>query len=151
MLRLRVLVAVAVAAAVVSSAAAATTVTQSVVFEPGYRGSDIDARTVTVQAGRGERNELTTTEDAGGAVRVRDAGAPLSVGAGCALDGDTAVCAVLRTADPSVTSGTDLAIHIAAGDGDDAVRVEVDGIATVDGGEGDDRLEAAGAVSGAAR
>ncbi|HWT95763.1 MAG TPA: hypothetical protein VN238_22375 [Solirubrobacteraceae bacterium] len=94
---------------------------------------------VTVRAAPGEVNRLTLadTQQVDGVV-VRDDGAPLTAGAGCATrDAATVVC--------------DMAVHIAsvevrAGDGDDVVDAAALGYPSTQlhGGPGDDRLVAPG-------
>ncbi len=142
-------------AGVLAADARAATVTATLVEGGNYprEYSYLDVR-VTDADGAANRFSLVSDDRA---IEVRDPGAALSAGMGCAADPDGAVrCPKPRTMTAQVT--------VLAGDGDDevdanglvgpkVVRAEVDGGAGVDrmtggeyhdrldGGEGDDRLE----------
>jgi len=100
-------------------------------------------RRATFAAASGERNAVTVTLD-GTAVRIADAGAPLTVGPGCVADGASARCELV----------TDhyTVLRLALGDGDDSATVGAIKVrAEIDGGDGNDTLTAtsvAGFVGG---
>jgi len=101
-------------------------------------------------AAAGERNVLTIAPETTSVWLVRDAGAALTAGAGCAaVDANTARCthlhplitnpgAVIDTADGDdrVTIEPPITVDVDAGDGADSVT----GSGSIDGGKGDDTL-----------
>jgi hypothetical protein len=93
----------------------------------------------------GETNDLLLDENDDGDLMVSDAGAPLTPGANCeAIDAHTARCS------PWLVGG-DVNLRVFLGDGDDQVHVgpipagrilTVRGTTVIDGGDGDDLLDA---------
>lgn len=80
--------------------------------------------------GGAERNAVTISQPSAGVVRVRDTGAPVTPGTGCArVDANTADCAVRPSHVAVATRG-----------GDDRVVVDAALPARIDGGDGNDRL-----------
>jgi len=87
---------------------------------------------VVFTAAAGEANRVFAVLAPDGAWVLRDGGAPIGVGTGCAsLDANSARCAA-----PPATSSF---LEVATGDGDDTVRT-ADGVSgvRVDAGDGDD-------------
>lgn len=105
----------------------------------GYRGEDYTLVTVVVTGKPGERNDVTVGRD-GQDVLVRDTGAPLEAGPGCAAEGPQAV----RCGDPAPTSPT---VRVDLGDGDDHLLRQAEIFVRAGGGEGNDLLEGFGTTS----
>lgn len=110
------------------------------------------AATATVENGAlrltanpGEHN-VVTVAPSGTALAVSDAGAPLTPGAGCALQGVQLICAAaarleadLGDGDDALTLAAPLPAAVDGGDGDDALTAS-SGADTLTGGDGDDAL-----------
>ena len=91
-----------------------------------------------------ERNDVAIARDGGGAWLVRDSGARLESGPGCAaIDTHTARCTNFSG---SVTANP--AIIAAAGGGDDRLTILTPDQAIVRGGDGNDVLRASGFLNG---
>lgn len=103
------------------------------VASPAYAATVAVVPDIGIQfvAAPGEVNDITTSFDSTtGLIRIADAGAGLTAGAGCTPDGlHAAIC--LRT------SGT-----IELGDGDDEATLSAGDSFTLNGGDGDDTLDA---------
>lgn len=149
------------AAVVITPDARAATVTASVV-EGGTYPREYSYVAIRVTDADGAANRFSLVSD-DRTIEVRDRGAPLSAGSGCAAGSDGAVrCAKPRSMTAEVT--------VVAGDGDDVVdasglaaskviRAEIDGGAgadqmvggqwddRLDGGAGDDRLDGGDAIA----
>src|SRR4051794_18934654 len=85
-----------------------------------------DGQTLHFRADAGEDNALAVAMDAGGG-SISDLGAPLDPGDACDVTGDGAPC-----------SGAVAALEIELGNGDDAVSLDTDLAASIDGGPGAD-------------
>lgn len=118
--------------------AATVSTTTSSFYDPGGKGfppQTVTTRTVALDAAPGEVNVLAVTV-AGGAVTVRDTGAALTAGAGCAAGAEgTVTCSV---ADASI-------VGLKGGLGDGGDRLDVSGIRApvIDAGPGDDVVTSA--------
>jgi hemolysin type calcium-binding protein len=128
------------AAAVLADCASAAVVERR--CDPLVDPIDCPVAPLVVTAAPGEANRLTFSHD-GRAVTVRDAGgAALTAGPGCARSDPDAV----RCEAPLVSSGDPLPVTVDAGDGDDVV--DAAGLGTggvlvavsIEGGAGDDAL-----------
>jgi hypothetical protein len=128
---MRVLLAVAALLAWPAAARAGTVEVRASTIELGGRAGPLVVHTVHFTAAPGERNDVRISGTLP-AIRVADAGAPLTAGPGCVADGDAVAC----RADfgPVFADG---------GDGDD--RIAAAGVvASVRGGAGDDVLSVSG-------
>jgi RTX calcium-binding nonapeptide repeat (4 copies) len=120
----------------------ATTASTSTFMDP-TQGNVLETQ-LDVTAAPGETNAITITADTGAnrSAVVRDSGAPITAGTGCApLDATAVRCAGLSTIDRTV---------VLLGDGDDTLAISPGLIATVDGGDGADRITGGGDLSGGA-
>jgi hypothetical protein len=105
--------------------------------------------TLIYQSAPGEANELTVTSGGNGTFLLRDSGATVTAGDGCArLDNATALCAF----PPQSALGNSGEVLIDTADMDDRVQANlspvVDGPIQIDGGIGADTLQSGGALSG---
>jgi hypothetical protein len=131
-----------------SAHAATVSLERQVYHDPGAPGKVPPTTVITallvLDAAPAEANRVTIGEAGDGAFAVRDQGAPLVPGAGCATGPVGVRCAV--------EPGASRAVRAALGDGDDQLDVGLaGGSSAIDGGDGDDRLTAgAGIVEGGA-
>jgi hypothetical protein len=90
-------------------------------------------------AAAGEANVVSVAAAGPAAVVVEDAGAPLTAGPGCVQDGASrARCEAVAEREPDMLR---MDGALAAGDGDDVLRVPADGSwFELDGGAGSDRM-----------
>jgi hypothetical protein len=119
---------------VIGRAAQAEAGTTSLVYEPPIRELDIPAAyALTVEAGHGQANRITVTEDAGG-YTVTDAGTPLAAGEGC----EAVTPSEVRCSTPRAVG--DRSAFVDASGGSDQVWVGLDRatVAEVRGGTGAD-------------
>jgi Ca2+-binding RTX toxin-like protein len=92
--------------------------------------------TLTIEAAAGETNVVTVGRTQG-VIRVRDTGPPPVAGAGCTSQGaNTVECAFAASAQPPV--------EISLGDGDDRATINANLSVLIDGGDGNDALDADG-------
>lgn len=128
---------IALAAAALTPVDGASAATAEVECE-GTRGCSIYF--VAYRAGPGEANRVTVTQLEGFRARLRDDGALVAAGEGCErIDPHEVVCGEVTT------------VRAALGDGDDELAVialQSAMSAFVDGGTGDDRIEAGGTLVG---
>ncbi|HST42802.1 MAG TPA: calcium-binding protein [Conexibacter sp.] len=119
------------------AAASGSTISLTFGEEEVPKGAPVRIATVLWQAAAGEANagELRFGP---GEIAVRDAGAPIAAGSGCAAAADGWVACSLGA------SPRNTAVRVDLGDGDDALRTAGDGshVLTISGGAGDDRIEA---------
>ena len=145
--------AVALAVTTAGTASAAT-----VRINPDLDDSAIDARgtALTFRAAAGEVNRVTIVVSAAGS-SIRDEGAPLTAGPGCAAVSEhEATCGIPRGAliatlldgDDTLAVGGLARTHVFGGSGDDTLRHDGEARALLEGGDGADRL-ASGDLSGA--
>jgi len=129
---MRVLLALVVFGFCAANAQAATVSIERHVLPPDPFGGNLSGARLNVLAAPGETNALAVSTR--GTIVVRDAGAPLTAGAGCQAQ-----------ADGSVVCSSDLpvvATTVDAGDGDD--RIAFDGpFGELHGGAGDDVIDSA--------
>lgn len=111
----------------------------------GDKGDPNESSFLIFESQPGEPNRLTVAEGSDGAFYLRDMGAPLSAGAGCAtLDPNAVRCRPRATV---------LSASIEVGDRDDVVHATASGFPTtfrLRGGDGADQLSASGELLGGA-
>jgi hypothetical protein len=116
----------------------------------------VENEALRITATPGEHNAIAVAPSATGALAISDAGAPLTYGSGCAQQGATVVCTGATRLEVDLGDGDDalslsapLPANVIGGDGNDQLTVTLaPALAypalTLDGGEGNDALAAAG-------
>ena len=139
----RILLAVVLLGSVPAQASAATVSVTTI--ETGNRGGTYQSQTLIYAAAPGEANDLTLGGDASTAtgstyyvpsttVTFHDAGATITAGAGCVVEGDHVARCTL--------SAEERRTLVELGDGDDRARVDTQpGRVGLDGGDGADALD----------
>jgi Ca2+-binding RTX toxin-like protein len=131
---MRILLAVVVFSFCAADAQAATVSIERHVLPPDPFGGNLSGARLNVLAAPGETNALAVSTR--GTIVVRDAGAPLTAGAGCRSQADGSV--VCSSDLPFVGTTVD------AGDGDDRIAFDGD-FGTLHGGAGNDVVDSANA------
>src|SRR5215218_9075397 len=137
---------------ILAPAAQAGTVTRTSEVLDADGGDEVLVHSITFEAAAGEVNNVTMALRAG-VLTVRDAGAPVTAGKGCAqLDAATATCAVGAQARCSPCAAINVDALVRLGDGADrAVLTAADGFGpTVEAGDGAVVVTSPGILEGGA-